>query len=217
MNFIPPRRHWQASAESSGRISSLLNARGVPNDAVMVIYGSPALPSWLWWLIDSGANGASVPVSGETAVQALYATDDTRATITIGGATGPFLPGDNVLVNDGTSVTLSDGMLMLAFTTGQPSDRATLPTHGEDEFDDYNRRTRCVEGDHIRLDRWKLTGPQSIAVADRPIVFAGLYGSMSLISQGEVVNLASFDTLVATADFTVVPDGLAYLVIATPQ
>jgi hypothetical protein len=107
-------------------------------------------------------------------------------------------------------------LIVLAIMTGKASDRVGGPTHGLDEFDGYNRRTRCVASEHLRLDRWKLTGPQGMVVKDQPIVVAGLFGSMSLIGKHEIINLKSFETVVATSDFTVVPDGLGYLAIAYP-
>lgn len=216
MTFIRPRQRHQAGWDSSGRIRSLLGVRGVLKDAEMVAYDSPAVPGWRWWLIDTGRDGFELPVQGETALQVLFAEDDALAKITMDGETLPFLPGDNVLVNQGTLVSLGPHLIVLAFMTGEDSDRVGGPTHGLDEFDGFNRRTRCIGSDHIRLDRWKLTGPQAFVIGERPIVVAGLFGSMSLIGKNEIFNLKSFETIVAMSGFTIVPDGLGYLAIACP-
>jgi hypothetical protein len=216
MTFLRPRQRQQAGWDSSKRIRSLLGVRGVLKDAEMVAWDSPAIPGWRWWLIDTGKDGFELPVQGETALQVLFAEDDDHATISMDGDTLPFLPGDNVLVNQGTMVSLGPQLIVLAFMTGEDSDRVGGPTHGLDEFDGFNRRTRCIGSEPIRLDRWKLTGPQEFVIGDRPIVVAGLFGSMSLIGENEIFNLKSFETIVATSDFTVVPDGLGYLAIAYP-
>jgi hypothetical protein len=107
-------------------------------------------------------------------------------------------------------------MIVLVITTGLPSAKTIRPTHGQDDFDGFNRRTRCLGGDHFVLERWKLTGPQRIAVTGAPVIVCGLFGRMSLIAQGVIHPLPSFSTVVADADFTIVPDGLGYVAIITP-
>ena len=216
MTFHTPRQRQQAGWDSAGRLHSMLQVPDTLPDAELVGWDSPLLPDWKWWLIDTGNDGFSLPVQGETAIQNIFAIDDARATITLNDNAHPFLPGDNVLVNDDVTVSLVPRMIVLAITTGQASNSMIPPTHGTDEFDGFNRRTRCLTGEHLALERWKLTGPQKLVVPAEPVIVCGLFGRMSLISDGIVHPLPSFSTVVADSGFTIVPDGLGYVAIVTP-
>jgi len=194
----------------------MLHVANTLPDAELVGWNSPVLSGWNWWLIDTGNDGFELPVRGETAIQDIFAVDDARATITLDEETRPFLPGDNVLVNASVTVSFAPRLIVLAIDTGQASDRIILPRHGTDDFDGFNRRTGCLTGTHLALERWKLTGPQRIAVSTEPVIICGLFGPMSLIGNKEIHPLPSFSTVVADSDFIIVPDGLAYVAIATP-
>jgi hypothetical protein len=214
--FHLPRQRQQTGWDSKGRLHSMMRVSNILPDAEIVGWDSPLLPGWRWWLIDTGNDGFPFPADGETAIQNIFAEDDTRATMTMNDETFPFLPGDNVLFDEEVPVSLSPGMIVLAITTGQPSGRIITPTHGVDDFDGFNRRTRCLSGNHLRLERWKLTGPQRIAVTDSPVIVCGLFGRMSLIGESEIHPLPSFSTVVSDAGVTVVPDGLGYIAGISP-
>lgn len=224
MTLQHPRQEFTNASSSSGFIASLLHLRRTSAATSRVDFTSDPVPGWTWSLIDTGEKECGWLSGGESALQVLHCADEARSTITIDGSMFHIVPGDNVYLGAGSKIELSGCMLALLIASAQGiAQPVHPPTHGTDVFDGFNRRTLCIAGPELALDRWKLTGPQQIEIEEgRPRVIVGLAGSVSLILDREIVSIAPGESAIVivtagSSDLIIVPDGLGYVAIAKPS
>jgi mannose-6-phosphate isomerase len=92
------------------------------------------------------------------------------------------------------------------------------PTHGLNVMSGNNRCTYCAAGPYFMMQRWKLTGPLTLAVhPDQCLALSNLVEPVSLVWPGGTDLLGRAESCIipaATGQITIVPNGLAY-VLAT--
>lgn len=167
-------------------------------------------------LIDSGDTPAAAPAKGDTAVHVLWQRDERGAFVEIEGERLRIAPGDTISIPAADRWSLSPRQIAVVTST-HARRLATVvgPTHGEESFDGYNRRTRCATVGGYLVDRWKITGPQTFDQDMGERILVGLTGDVALTWSGGTELLTNGTCRVIPAGappITVVPNGLGYVV-----
>lgn len=91
------------------------------------------------------------------------------------------------------------------------------PTHGLNVMSGNNRGTFCAASPYFMMQRWKLTGPLTLDIhPDQCLAVTNLVAPVSLIWPGGTDLLQRAESCIvpaATGQLTIVPDGLAYVLI----
>ena len=167
-------------------------------------------------LVDTSSTTGELAPQDDAAMiwHVLWVRDERASRVTVDGSTWPIVPGDSIAVPPGTPLQAEAGQLAIAVSV--PGSGATIapPTHGEERFFGYNRQTVCRRVGGIRLCRWKLTQPLTLAEHHpRPVLTLGLARSSTIrtsaaidwLGQGELVAIDP------TAEPIITGDGLSYL------
>jgi hypothetical protein len=144
----------------------------------------------------------------------LWVRNETASRVSVGDATWAIAPGDSMLVPPGATRRLEGRQL--AFEIAVPGAEAPTepPTHGEDHFVGYNRKTTCCRAGQLRLCRWKLTQPLALAAHHpAPTLVLALARNSIIRTTTEIDHLVQGDLALIdpAADPIVTPDGLSYL------
>ncbi|MBA2277477.1 MAG: mannose-6-phosphate isomerase [Chloroflexia bacterium] len=91
------------------------------------------------------------------------------------------------------------------------------PTHGLEHLDGNNRVTTCAAGPHFAMERWKLTEPLRLTLPPgRCATLTNLVEPVGLTWEGgtDLIDRAESRVLpAALGEVTIVPDGLAYVLV----
>jgi hypothetical protein len=221
MTLDRPQRTLETSSSGTQTIANVLRMRNIQPEVTRARYSHPALPGLAWSIVDTGTEGACWQTAGENVIHILHAQDEVTCRVTVDGESMPILPGDSIAIGAKASVRLSPAILAfhISASRGRQLDPRS-PSHGTEHFSGFNRQTAYPTDREIALERWKLTGPQRISTDNRKaLAIMVLYGNVSFIQCGSIETLDAGESIVAHGkgnDFEVVPDGLAYIAIATP-
>ena len=135
-------------------------------------------------LVDTSSTTGELAPQDDAAMiwHVLWVRDERASRVTVDGSTWPIVPGDSIAVPPGTPLQAEAGQLAIAVSV--PGSGATIapPTHGEERFFGYNRQTVCRRVGGIRLCRWKLTQPLTLAEHHpRPVLTLGLARSSLMV------------------------------------
>jgi hypothetical protein len=133
-------------------------------------------------------------------------------------------PGDTLTFAPRTSWQLESGILAFALAAptgldgGLRDGQVLPPTHGLPLFHRFNRRTVCSATPVAALERWKLTHPQRLTLAeDRWHLLVNLVSPVAVGWPGgtDLVGRADLRLLpLGLPEITMVPDGLGYVLLA---
>lgn len=176
-------------------------------------------------------------IGGSTVVaHVLWCTDDRSAHVLAGinAASGgdkripeddlvrrPVSPGDTLVIPAGMPYAFGPGILayhlsVLAAPAGGSAD--PVLTHGLSWFDGFNRRTICAASPAFALERWKVTQLFRLERANpRWMFLTNLVEPVALSWEGgsDLIGRAESRLLPASfPSFTLVPDGVAYVLCA---
>lgn len=167
-------------------------------------------------LVDTSSTTGELAPRDDAAMlwHVLWVRDERASRVTVDGSTWPIVPGDSIAVPPGTPLQAEAGQLAIAVSVPGSGAPIAPPTHGEERFFGYNRQTVCCRVGGIRLCRWKLTQPLTLAEHHpRPLLTLGLARSSTIrtsaaidwLGQGELVAIDP------TTDPIITGDGLSYL------
>jgi hypothetical protein len=175
---------------------------------------------WQLTLHDSGPAGSATMTSDRpTALHLVWAMDDASARITAGGESLHVAPGDMIVVPPGMPWSASAGLVLVAIggRTERPAPPAVIgPTHGEETFDGYNRRTTYPAPRGLRIERWKVTQSLALSATASDYAILGLARPVALAWPGGTDLLGQGTVRVVPAGarpVTVLPDGLGYVLV----
>lgn len=183
-------------------------------------------------LVDHGAGTPVRTCRTTTIAHVLWCADERTAYVLAGidpgaGASAPIAdrlarhaisPGDTIAIPAGISHAFGPGLL--AYHLAVPAERngpPPVPGHGLQRFEGFNRRTVCAAGAGFALERWKVTQPMPVDLAgSRWLLLTNLVEPVALAWRGgELIGRAESRLVPAGIEsFTLVPDGIAYVLCA---
>lgn len=228
----PPFR-VEREAHGGILIRRVLKRAGIPNEPISAVVeiDNPQLMPLRSAFIDATGGRPAQTRFGATAFHALWCHDEPNAFVGFEGEDdeGPIVqhrisPGDSVYVPAGCPFALGPGILgyevtSIAAAGSSPSSRAaSVPTHGLERFEGYNRRTVCAAGPDLVLERWKVTQPLPLHwPMDRALLVTNLVEPMAIVWHGgsDLIDRAESRLLPAgLQSCTFIPDGLGYLLVS---
>jgi len=97
-------------------------------------------------------------------------------------------------------------------------DPQPIPTHGLARFEGHNRRTVCAAGPHFVLERWKITTPLTLTLPEgRGAAITNLVNPVGIAWPGGAESIARAESRILPAalqQVTLIPDGIAYVLVA---
>lgn len=169
-------------------------------------------------LHDTGPDGYRAAADGDTAIQCLWQRNESTARLLIDDVPADaFAPGDIVTIPGGDHWEVSREQITLEIAT--PMHALAIPcgpTHGEEAFHGFNRKTTYPPTGSQYMSRWKITQPLDL-MAGRETIIINLATPPVLLWHGGSEPLPRGDCRVVTDPVTILPDGLAYVFVIERQ
>lgn len=174
------------------------------------------MPRWTASLLDTGG-GDLLSEARDLTFHVLWQLHEENAAIAVDGAPYPIAPGDTMSVPAGAEVVPAPRMLLAMIEASTSTLRRVIPpSHGEESFEGYNRRTTYETPDAFTMERWKITQPLPLPASPVPFAIIDLAdplgmawrGGVDLIGRGECRLIEP-----ETGPVTLLPDGLGYALV----
>jgi hypothetical protein len=169
-------------------------------------------------LRDTGPDGTPVAaMDRDTALHILWALDDVSAMIHVAEREIRIAPGDTILLPAGTPWRASPRMILCEIAAHRNAGTGIIgPTHGDETFHGYNRRTTYPSPPGLEIERWKITQPLSLPDSPSPYVIVDLVDPLAFVWPGGTDLIGRGECRVIpprTGAVTLIPDGLGYALI----
>lgn len=175
-----------------------------------------ATHGWTVSLLDTGDGDALTP-AGDLTIHVLWQLDEMDAAITVDGASYPITPGDTMSVPARTAMAYSPGMLLAVIEASRSTLHSVIPpSHGEESFEGYNRRTSYETPEGFALERWKITQPLTLPASTSPFAMICLAEPLGMAWRGGVDLVGRGACRLVepgTGPVTLLPDGLGYALV----
>lgn len=167
-------------------------------------------------LIDTGTEPEPVRTEGDTIIHILAQAIEHDATITVDAESFPIAPGDTMTMPEGESWQLSPHQLAIVVVRRTRSLGVPIgPTHGQESYAGYNRRTAYPTGRGVNMVRWKLTQPWALT-PEAETILVGLANPIALQWRNGVDLIRPGECRVidqSLGELTIHPDGLGYVLV----
>lgn len=176
------------------------------------------MPAFVVSITDTGSgDDAAWTPDGDLTIHVLWQQDEEDAAITAGDEFFPIAPGDTMTVPGGTPIRRTAGMLLAQIeATSRTLLGVIAPSHGEESYEGYNRRTDYETPEAFTLQRWKITQPLDIPATGTPFALIDLPAPLALVWSGGTDLIEPGECRVVepqTGPLTLLSDGLGYALI----
>ena len=197
-------------------LQRVMRIRGeqAPTERIVLIDG----PDLKLTLRDTGPAGtAEAAADRDTVLHILWALDEVSAMIHVAEREIRIAPGDTILLPTGTPWRASSRMILCEIAAQRNVGTGIIgPTHGEETFHGYNRRTTYPSPPGLWIERWKITQPLSLSDSPSPYVIVDLIDPLALVWRGGTDLIGRGECRIippGTGVVTLIPDGLGYALI----